>query len=296
MKHCILGALTLLVALSGLAGCGGGGGSTGSSGGDGAIVGRVLNVETGGPISPAATVQAGPNTSATSLADGSFVVSAPNGTTSLLVDTHAAFGVWSFTVPSVSGTVDAGDLWVGPQKVTLTGRVISSVDSQPIEGAIVSFAGRKGTTNSQGIFSLTNVAYSSLTQTAFWGVAGSAVADQFFGTTFSAAPSLADNGVVTVNDVVLTPLSDTDPPEGPFNIIGRVTPSADAPGTIVTLKDAGGNAVRVVNVDSSGDYTFWVSPGDYTITYENGSLSATSQTVTLTSPDEVVRVPDAILN
>jgi hypothetical protein len=294
MKTYSFGLLIGLVALLGLAGCGGGGGGNGS-GGSGAIVGRVLNIETGGPISPGATVQAGSNTTTTSTADGSFIVSAPTGTSSLLVDTHALFGVWTFSVPPVSGTVDAGDLWVGPQKVTLTGRVVSSTDAQPIAGATVTFAGRKGTTDAQGIFSLSNVAYSNLTQTAFWGVAGTAVADQFFSTTFSAAPSVDDNGVVTVNDVVLTPLSDPNPPDGPFNIIGRVTPSANAEGTIVTL-ESGGNPVRVVNVDSSGAYTFWISPGDYTITYQNGSLSATSQPVTLTSPDQVVRVSDAVLH
>lgn len=291
----IAGFLALFVALALLAGCGGGGGG-GSSGGGGAVVGRVLNIETGGPLSPGATVQAGSNTTTTSVADGSFIVSAPAGTSSVLVDTHALFGVWTFSVPPVSGTVDAGDLWVGPQKVTLTGRVVSSTNGQPISGATVTFAGRTGTTNAQGIFSLANVAYSNLTQTAFWGVAGTAVADQFFSTTFSAAPSVADNGVVTVNDVVLTPLSDPNPPDGPYNIIGRVTPSASASGTVVTLEDSGGNPVRVVNVDSTGNYTFWVAPGNYTITYQNGSLSATSQPVTLNSPDQVVRVPDAVLH
>jgi hypothetical protein len=288
--------ILLGIACIALSGCGGGGGGTTTTTGGGAVVGRVLNVETGGPISPAATVQVGNNTTSTSLADGSFTVAAANGSTSLLVDTHTAFGVFSFTTPAVSGTVDAGDLWVGPEKVTLTGRVVSSVDNQPIANATVSFGGRKGVTDSQGIFSLANVAYSSTTQTAFWGIEGSAIANTYFNSTFSAAPSLANNGVVTIADVVLTPVSDTTPPDSPANILGRVTPSNQATGTIVTLKDHLGNAVRIFNVGSDGDYAFWVPPDNYTITYVNGALSAGDQLVTLATPNQVVHVPDVVLH
>jgi hypothetical protein len=295
MKRLLILLAIVCVALSGCGG-GGGGGPTGS-GGNGAVVGRVLNVVTGGPLSPAATVQVGNNTSSTSPADGSFTVTAKNGSTTLLVDTHnATFGVWSFTIPAVSGTVDAGDVWVGPEKVTVTGRVIASTDLQPIAGAKVSFAGRTATTDSTGIFSLTNVAYSSATQTAFWGIAGSAVATGFFNTQFSTSPAVANSGVVTVSDVVLTPLSDTDPPPLPSNIIGRVLPLSEASGTIVTLKDGTGNAVRIFNVGSNGAYGFWIAPGSYTVTYQNGSKTATSQSVTLGAPDQVIRVPDAVLH
>ncbi len=281
-----------------IVGCGGGGGGgrTGTTGTPGAVVGRVLNVETGGPLSPAVTVQVGSNTADTSVADGSFTLSAPAGLTTLLVDTHGLFGVWTFTIPPVNGTVDAGDLWVGPQKVTLTGRVVDSTSAQPISGATVSFAGAVGKTNAQGIYSLANVAYANSTQTAFWGIQGSAVATGFFATTFSAAPSVANNGVVTVADVVLTPLSDTTPPGNPANIIGRVTPSNKASGTIVTLKITGGNVVRIFSVDSSGDYSFWVPAGNYTVTYQNGTATAPAQSVTLSSPDQVVHVPDVVLN
>ena len=288
--------LLALVSLV-LAGCGGGGGGTGGSGGGaGTVVGRVLNVVTGGPISPVATVQVGSHTANTAAGDGSFSVAADTGATSLTVDSHGTFAVATFSIPTVSGTVDAGDLWIGPELVTLTGRVVSSVDNQPISGATVKFGGRTGVTNAQGIFSLANVAYSSATQTAFWGIAGSAVASNYFSTTFSAAPSVADNGVVTVADVVLTPLSDTTPPDPPANILGRVTPSADALGTIVTLKDHLGNVVRVFNVGSNGTYAFWVLPDSYTITYKNGALTASDQAVNLTATDQVVHVPDVALH
>lgn len=289
----VIAAACLIVA-----GCGGGGSSTNTSttGTPGTVVGRVLNVETGGPLSPAATVQVDSNTTTTDASDGSFTVSANAGAKTVLVDTHALFGVWSFAIPAVNGTTDAGDLWVGPQKVTLTGHVLSSTDSQPVAGATVSFGGVTGITNAQGVFSLPNVAYSSTTQTAFWGIQGSAVATGFFASTFSAAPAVANNGVVTVSDVLLTPLSDTTPPNNPANIVGRVTPSSKASGTMVTLAVTGGNVVRIFNVDSTGDYSFWVPDGSYTVTYANGTATAPAQSVTLTSTDQVVHVPDVVLN
>ena len=299
MKRSVAFLVLLVVAIfafTGLAGCGGGGGSSSSGGGAGQVVGRVLNVQTGGPVSPAATVQVGNSSTSTDLSDGSFTVSAPTGATTLIADTHGALGVWTFTIPAVNGTTDAGDLWVGPEKVTLTGRVVSSVDSQPITGATVTFGGRTGTTDNTGTFSLANVAYSSLTQTAFWGIEGSAGATGFFSSTFSAAPSVANNGLVTIADIPLTPLSDTTPPGNPANIVGKVTPSGDATGTTVTLKDHLGNVVRIFNVDSSGDYSFWVPPDTYTLIYANGAFSAPNQVVTVTSTTDVEHVPDAILN
>lgn len=293
-RFLILFAIALVV----LAGCGGGGGGTGGSNGgaSGSVVGRVLSVQTGGPVSPAATVQVGSNTSSTSTADGSFTVDAPTGSTNLIVDTHNQFGVWNFTIPAVNGTVDAGDLWVGPEQVTVTGQVVSSADNLPVAGATVSFAGRTATTNAQGIFSLSNVAYSSSTQTAFWGIVGTATASQFFKSDFSAAPAVANNGIVTVNDIVLTPLSDDDPPPLPGNIVGRVTPLAQASGTVVTLKDNSGNAVRTFNVGPSGGYSFWVSPGTYTLEFQNGTLTAPTQSVNLTATDQVFRVSDVALD
>jgi hypothetical protein len=292
--------LLLLAALVLIAfGCGGGGGGTnggnGSGGGDGTIVGRVLNVETGGPPSPVATVQTTADAVQTSPADGSFAVEANSGTTQLIVDSNTAIGVFTFTVPSVNDTVDAGDLWIGPERVTLTGRVLDSSTSLPVQNATVSFAGRTGTTNASGQFSLQEVAYSSVTQTAFWGIFGSVRATNYFRTDFSASPSLANAGVVTVDDILITPTSDTDPPPLPFNITGRVSPSNQAPGTIVTLRDSGGNPVRVFNVGTSGTYQFWATPGDYTITYQNGTLTAPQQSATVAEADVVVQVPDVTL-
>jgi hypothetical protein len=291
IRYLTLASLYTLLLL--LAGCGGGG-SPGVT--NAAIVGRVLNVQTGGPLNPAGSIQAGVSSSLTSISDGSFTVQAPVSIVQLLVDTRSPMGVFNFTIAPGSGTStrDVGDLWVGPEQVQLTGRVLNSVTGQPVPNASVQFGGRAGTTNSQGVFSLADVAYSSQTQTAFWGIVGVVRAAGFFRTEFSAAPSTAAGGTVTVDDVLLTPSDDPNPPGPPYNVWGRVSPSSAAQGTVVTLLQSG-TPIRVFNVGSDNSYYFWVEPGTYTVTYVKGTLSAPTQTVTLNQQNEVVR-RDVTLN
>lgn len=287
-------ALALLTMALFIAGCGGGGGF-GGGGATGQVVGRVLSVDTGGLLNPAATVQSGSNSATTSLADGSFVLTASEGATTLIVDSNGAEGVWTFTIPSVSGTIDVGDLWVGTERVELAGRVIDSTTSLPVSGATVSFGGRIGTTNAAGEFSLIDVAYSSATQTAFWGIVGTIRATDYFKADFSASPNVAVAGTVDVGDILITPLSDDTPPPVPHNITGRVLPIADAPGTLVTLRDSGGTAIRSFNVGTNGTYAFWVAPGSYTVEYVKGALTAPTQNVTVDTTDDVAQVPDVTL-
>jgi hypothetical protein len=59
----------------------------------------------------------------------------------------------------------ASGLPVGPEKIVVTGKVIDSTNSAPIVGAIVSVAGRRGTTDSSGIYTLNDVAYSTTSTT-----------------------------------------------------------------------------------------------------------------------------------
>ncbi|HZH99146.1 MAG TPA: hypothetical protein VEX38_09265, partial [Fimbriimonadaceae bacterium] len=200
--------LILLPALLIMAACGGGGGGSVGGADTARLVGRVLNVETGAALNPAASVQVGNASTLTSTQDGSFGLSAPAGSTNVVVDTRNAFGTWNFTIPPLTGTLDAGDLWVGPQRVTLRGRVLDASNNQPIANAVVSFAGRTGRTTADGRFALAEVAYSNATQTAFWGIRGSVTANSYFRTDFSAQPNTAVNGSVTVNDILLTPTSD----------------------------------------------------------------------------------------
>ncbi|MFY9233029.1 MAG: hypothetical protein WAO58_01055 [Fimbriimonadaceae bacterium] len=266
-------------------GCGGG---VGGGGGGPQVLGRVLNVETGGPTNPRSSVQIGSESTLTSASDGSFTLAAALGTSSLSVDTLSAFGVWIFSFPPISGTTDIGDLWVGPEKVAVTGFVRNAATNDGIAGATVVFAGRYATTDVNGQFSLAEVAYSSTNQAAFWGIAGFARHPDFVATEWSAQPHVALGGVVTVDDILLTPNSDPNPPPPPFNIWGRVSPANDAPGTVATLKE-NGVAVRVVNVGGDGIYRFWAPPGTYTIDFEKGLLSDSHGPFTITDQSEVYR-------
>lgn len=276
--------LLILVVLA----CGGGGGGGGTAA---TLVGRILDVKTGGPISPKATVQVGSQSVQTE-DDGSFQLAVTAGTTSVTVDANA-YGAFSFSFPAATDVTDIGDLWVGPQKVRVTGRVLDSSNTNAIAGATVSFAGRRAVTNSVGTYVLNDVAYSSANLAAFWGIVGNSKATGFFKIDFTAAGKSAVSGTVTLDDLRMTPQGDSNPPPFPFTIWGRISPSANAPGTIVTLK-LSGTAVRILNVGSDGAYYFWVLPGSYTIEAVNGALTGNSS-ATLTQPNQVIQ-KDVSLN
>jgi hypothetical protein len=273
-----------MAALLGLAvGCGGGGGGIAT----GTVIGRILNVLTGGPPNPAATVQVGSNSVLTSLSDGSFQLTAPNGTAQLSVD-NGVPPLWLFAIGPVSGNTDVGDLWVGPERVILRGKVLKANDNSPISGAAVSFAGKSDLTDATGQFDIADVAYASATQTAFWGIIGAVSATGFFRQEFSAQPFTASGGVVDIGNVLITPASDPNPPGTPFNIWGVVSAPGGASGSIVRLKLAGTD-IRVFNVGTDGRYVFFVAPGSYVISASKGASTAPDIPVMLSQPNQVIR-------
>lgn len=276
----LISALCLFAAA-----CGGSGGSPSAKG---TVVGRVLNVATGGPTNPTSTVQIGTKSTQTSLSDGSFTLAnVSQGGTSLTVD-NGVPPLWNFTIPAIEETTDVGDLWVGPERVTLTGTVRDAATSNPISGAMIAFGGRFGTTNASGVFALQNVAYATSTQTAFWGIVGSATATGYFRNEWTAAPNTAVAGTVTVNDILLSPTSDPTPPGEPFNLWGVISAPGGASGSIVRLKQSGVD-VRVYNVGSDGRYRFFVLPGSYVISASKGASTAPDVPVTLTAPNQQIR-------
>lgn len=283
--------LILLSAALLAAGCGGGGG--GGSVAPASIVGRVLDIQTGGPPSPQASVGV-PSASSvlTSAADGSFTLSANAGASQLLVT--SAYPAFSFITAPAAGTTDVGDLWIGPQKVTLHGRIVDSSTTIPVSGATVRFAGVKGTTNGAGVFDLANVAYSDTNQASFWGIVGSINATNYFDQNFTASPNVAVASVVDVGDILITPSSNTTPPGPPYDIVGRVLPVGGSLGAVVTLKQ-NGSTVRVFNVGNDGVYTFWVPAGSYTITFAKAAQTAPTQNATVIQQNTVVHVPDVTL-
>lgn len=297
MKRIAILAVVSLLAI--LLGCGGGGGG---GGGGTTLVGRVLSIVSGGTLNPAATVQqpGGSPSTTTDLTDGSFSLGGvPTGATQTdVLPNQSGWPAFSFTHAAASGNTVIGDLWVGPEQVTVRGRALNALTSEPITNVDVSFGGQNVKSNGTGVFNLTGVAYSSDTQTAFWGIVGTAVkTGSFLATEFTTAPFVKDgSGVVDIGDILLTPSDSNDPPtDPPYNITGRVLPIGGSTGTIVTLKQ-GSTALRIFNVGNNGKYFFWITPGTYEITYQKGSQTAPQQTVVLTQPNVPVTVPDVTLN
>jgi len=293
MNRLKLAASVIVASL--LAGCGGGGGG---GGGSASLIGRVLNVETGGPaVSASIQGTSGSPSTAADATDGSFTLTpVGNGTTQCKVlPGITGWPLFTFTFPAASGNTSIGDLWVGPELVTVHGRVLNSSTSAVISGAAVTFGGQNGVTAADGTFNLTNVAYSSTTQSAFWGIVGSATASGFFKSDFNAAPHTKDvSNVVDVGDILLTPSNDPNPPGTPYNVTGRVLPIGGSSGTVVTLMQ-GSTALRIYNVGADGKYFFWIVPGSYTVTFQKISQTAPTQNVTVTTPNQTVTVPDVTL-
>ncbi len=284
--------LALLVLVSGtVAGCGGGsGGSTGTTGTTGGtrLTGRVLSIVTGGPLLPAPGVQSGGNRVSAG-PDGAFLLASNAGAVDLLVDT-AAFGVLTFPANAASGaTTDVGDLFVGPERITVSGTVRDATSGAGLAGTAVNFGGRRAVTGADGAFSLAGVAYSSASTAGFFGLVGNARKDGYVAVQFTAGNNLPSGGAVNLGDVLLSPNSDPNPPGLPFTIFGSVTPAALASGAIVHLRDASGAEVRRYTVGADGQYRFFVAPGAYAVSAESGARAAGPFSVTLATTTDVVR-------
>ena len=278
----------LVVLLLAIAGCGGGGGG-GTPAEEFFVDGRVLDVATGGPVNPGASVTIAGNSTTSDIIDGFFSVDAPAGTTSALVaPVQAGYGAYTFTFSPTSGDVDLGDLWVGPERVTVRGTVRDSISNLPIAGATVRFAGRQATSNASGVFNLTEVAYASSNLGVFWGILGSASAAGYFSAEFSTSGITAASGVVNVGDVMLQNAGDDDPPGTPYNLWGNVTPTGDAPGSTVELRKSG-TLFRTYTVSGDGRYFFWVPAGTYTVRAVKGSTVGASKNVTLSQSNQVLQ-------
>ncbi|MCH8273637.1 MAG: hypothetical protein IH851_02470 [Armatimonadetes bacterium] len=278
----------LLCGLAALAVAGCPGGSPGGGGGV-QVTGRVLSVSTGAAPNPQATVQIGSAVAQTGAGDGLFVLTVAVGSTSMTV-THAVFPVFIFTFPAVLGATDLGDFWIGPETVTIVGTVIDAATSDPVENALVVFAGARAVTNSAGGFTLTGVAYDSANEFIFFGIIGRVAHIDYVPGEFFANQNPV-GGVITLPPILLAPLSDPFPPGPPFNLWGIVTlqGQSNAQGTIATLKQAG-VPVRQFSVGTDSRYVFWAAPGEYTILFQaNGFQDLEIPITGFTEPDQVIR-------
>lgn len=283
MKRNLVSLFVLLLALMGaslaVTSCGGGGGGGGANV---TITGIVLDVETGAPTNPQSSVQAGSGSVLTSAVDGSFSLGAPSGTSSLTVDTNSAYGAFTFTIPTATATEDVGDLYVGPNKVTITGTVVDASTNNPVPGSTVNFGGVIGVTDSNGNFSLANVAYPKSNFAAFQGITGSVRNPNYFAGTFNLANASLNGGSIDAGTILLTPLSSSTPPPAPGNLYGSITPaSLGANATVIVSLN--GSPFRETSADTTGAYSFWLPPGTYSVVATNGSHSSNPTPVTIAS-------------
>lgn len=272
MKYLNFLLISLLVLLIG---CGGGGGGGGGGTTKVSLSGRIVSITTGGAPNPVATVRAGSDSGTTSATDGTFQFDVVSGTTSVTVTFTPSGGVpivRTFTFASVTIPTDIGDLYVGPEEVTLHGKVVDSSTGAALSGAKLTIAGRTATTDAAGDFSITNVAYDSSTLAVFLGLQGTVSRTGYFSQFFS-PPSGPLGGVVEVGTLALIAEGGSTPPPAPFNIGGTVSPSGG--GATVELL-SGATVIRTVTADSAGKYQFWAPVGTYTVRAVKGAQNGTS--------------------
>ncbi len=276
--------LILIAIVVGLfcTGCGGGGGSTPTV----TITGTIEDVVNGIPATQA-QIQVGSSTTTTlsSAADGSFTITAPSGANTLRVDRRDGSSLFVFTFAPITTSTDVGQLWIGPSKITATGRALDSTTLAPIAGATVTLGGVQGTTAHDGTFSVAGVAYSATG--LFPNMPGQITATGYIAANFTPSSRIILSSILSLGDIGLVPSSSSNPPGSPYNIWGRVSPLSASPGATVTLSISG-TPYRSTTVGSDGTYYFWVPAGTYTITVTKTGYTATPITGTLTSTSEVV--------
>jgi len=233
-------------------------------------------------------VSAGLGSTQSDASDGSFTLEVSVNTDSVLVSYSAGGGdppvVMTFTFPPAQGTVDIGDLYIGPDLINVHGTVVDASDLSPLTDATVKLGGRSAVTDVNGEFTLIDVAYSFSSPAAFGDLIGK-VTKQEFVTRLFGPPITPINGVIEVGTIPLSPESSGDPPPPPFNITGTILPIADGVGANVEIKQ-GATTIRTTIADIAAQYRFWVPAGTYTIVATSGNKTGSAQ-VTLESPGDL---------
>jgi len=278
------------------ASCGGGGGG---NGGAVTIQGLVKRSDTRGLPDAGTTVTiAGKTVQVTNVQqnrdgqDYNFeVVGVPSGANEGRVnpppgssDTPADFPLPPLPI---SGTVYIGEVFIGPNTgiAKATGKVVSAETGQPVASAKVTIGVFRTTTNSAGNFFFDRL----VAQTD----QGSIEATGFEKKVFAIDPPLAP-GDNDLGEIRLAPPVGTDPPEGPYNLRGRVSvPSPDTPvGASVVLLDADTQTQMdsAVITRDSGEFRFWVPLGRYILRVSKSGYITVQQEVTLTAQNQPLTV------
>ncbi len=262
-------ALFLIVIL----GCGGGGGGVAPA--EVNIQGNVLWIETGSAPAPPATVRIGDQSVLTDAIDGYFTLDTSAGNLQMTVTYTPTSGspvVRTFELGAVTADTDLRDVYIGPEQVTLTGRVVDSTTSGPVSGVTVKMAGRTAITGADGRFSMPGVAYSSSTLSVFLGLQGSIEKNGYFSTFFS-PPGAPTGGTLDVGSISATPTGSSTPPPLPFNVNGSFA-SGGAGASVQVL--SGATVIRTVTADGLGQFKLWLPAGTYTVNATLGALSGSN--------------------
>lgn len=274
MRH--LTAFWIIAVALLLAGCGGGGG--GGGGGGAILQGRVVLVGTGTAPNPSATVLAGNVSVRTDPQNGSFRFGVDPATRTLTVKTPG-LPDFVFNLPPLrlGTTTDLGDLYVGPQKVAVQGRVVNALTQEAVGEAQITLLGQNTLSNiTDGKFTLNDVAYDP---NGALDYEGTIQKEGFLPRRFVADQPPID-GIIQLGDLLIAPVIDENPPPAPGNVRGRVAvPLPDTPQftriDVYSPPDALVASDTVIVSDSTGAFALWLTPGQYRLEFTKGTRRAT---------------------
>ncbi len=270
-----------------LNGCGGGSGGLGPVA---VLQGRVVLVGTGGPPNPVATVEVGGIRTTTDTQEGTFRLAVPPSATQLTI---RADGMQTFTYPlpplQAGQTYDLGELYIGPQTVVVRGRIVDAITQNPVENAIISLLSRTARSDSNGRFTLEEVAYDpngaldpegTVQRTGY-------LLRRFF----VEIPPI--DGEIELGDIPIQPETDENPPNEPGNVRGVVqVPFGNAAGTRIDIfspPDAPSPSEWVIIQREDGQFRLWLLPGSYKLKFTSvGGAYRAERTLTVTSLTTVV--------
>ena len=279
----------LAAIVSGLAlfGCGSGGG--GAPPAD--VQGKVLLVTTGSPPNPAATVNIGGSSIATS-ADGTFVLRGVSSASTQISITGTGIKTLTQKLPTLKANSvnDLGSIYVvdttSDYTATTSGKVVRADTQAALQGATVLLNGQATTTDATGAFSFSNLPV---------GLGGPGIqVGLITAQGFEDKPIIIDPPLGKSppnNDLGNIPISPPvgGIPGGPTDISGKISLQgmSDFSGTTVTLiNKTTGATLGSGTTGSDGAFGFWVVAGTYTVKADHTGFKSQSQDVNLARPDQ----------
>jgi hypothetical protein len=270
-----------------LNGCGGGGGGLGPVA---VLQGRVVLVGTGGPPNPVATVEVGSLRTTTDTQEGTFRLAVPPSATQLTIRAEG-MKTFTYTLPPLQAgqTYDLGELYIGPQTVVVRGRIVDAITQNPVENAIIRLLSRTARSDSNGRFTLEEVAYDP---NGVLDPEGTVQRTGYLQRRFLVEQPPIDSEI-ELGDIPIQPETDENPPSEPGNVRGVVeVPSGTAEGTRIDIyspPDEQFPSETVFIMRQSGEFRLWLLPGEYRLEFRSvGNIYRAERRLTVTSLTTVI--------